>query len=497
MQEIFISYRHDDTAGWAAELGRDLVRAFGRDSLFLDQRDDSLPWGSRWPDEIDRAASRCEAMLVLMGPQWIDGRGPDGQRRLLAAQDWVRHEVQLGLAHGALVLPVLFEGGRVPAAAELPPELQPLLDTMFNAEPITNHNWEREIPRLVGVLAGRQVLKNLHDLCTARTGIVRLRELMAARPDVLLALAGSRDAVKRTAEQVRTLRLLKDVHDALHGIEHHCLEPIRIAAADTDLSLYEIDLAEPATEVHAAAVALGAGRPQLIALDAQLGVIARLLHDTHSPKDRARLVEELEKLISQAPDMVDGLISTTAMALDVGALVELLGTVRKAMSDQAPKDAELAPLLGLADAIEGLHRHLVLLVGEHGLLQALDLTLRAVCRGNAAPESAEGEAPGPDMELLRQYWASIDQPHLALHPPHSEELLKCGLSVLQSFEQRLRGAMAAGEAGAAWTAFQTYFEAVGKVFWSLDSRLKAFCQELDEATGPLRTILAQLEERHD
>lgn len=496
LHEIFISYRHSDTGPWAAALMRDLARGFCRDSVFLDQRDESLPIGSRWSVEIERAASHCEAMLVLMGAQWIDCKLPDGRRRLLVEDDPVRREVVLGLQCGALMLPLLFEGGRTPSVDDLPPDLLPLLEWQFNRTPINDHDWEAAFDRLVTELVKRPTLKNLHDLCTTRTGIAYLRELINTRPDVMAAVAGARAEVRRAAEQIRTLKLLKDVHDALHNIEHRCLEPMRSAPTGADLTLYELDLAEPAAQIHAAAVALGRAYPALTVLDGRLGAITRQMNQAETPVAGRILVTELEGLISKAPDAVDGLIKTAATALNIGGLADLLGTVRSVLPAHADQDPELAPLVGLTQAIDGLREHVDMLVREHGQLQALDLALRFVCRGSLDLNNQDGAPFTPGRELLHLEWEQVEIQRQALAPPYSDELMKAGFHILQHVEDRLRRAIQEGDGAAARTGFQAYFEAVGKVFWTLNSRLKAFCTELDDATNPLRAILAQLEGRH-
>jgi hypothetical protein len=79
---IFISYRRDDTAGFAGRLYDRLAARYGDERVFMDI--DTIRPGSDFASDIARALSDSAACIVLIGPQWPSIAKPDGSRRLLA-----------------------------------------------------------------------------------------------------------------------------------------------------------------------------------------------------------------------------------------------------------------------------------------------------------------------------------------------------------------------------------------------------------------------------
>lgn len=121
--QIFISYRRDDTAGYARALNDALAQQFGADRVFIDV--DDIGAGQAFDARIAQAMGQSRVLLVLIGPRWLapqDGGPP----RLHQPDDFVRQEVAAGLAGGLQVIPLLFDGATMPAAAQLPDLLQPL-----------------------------------------------------------------------------------------------------------------------------------------------------------------------------------------------------------------------------------------------------------------------------------------------------------------------------------------------------------------------------------
>jgi hypothetical protein len=128
MPKIFISYRRQDSQAITGRLYDHLEAHFGQGAVFLDE--DTIPDGADFRRYIDQAVSRCDVLLAVIGAQWVRGRyqeGPrQGQRRLDDPADFVRIEVQSALARGIPVIPVLVEKANMPAAQDLPEELQAL-----------------------------------------------------------------------------------------------------------------------------------------------------------------------------------------------------------------------------------------------------------------------------------------------------------------------------------------------------------------------------------
>jgi hypothetical protein len=122
--KIFLSYRRDDSAGWAQHLAADLSARFGREAIFIDV--DTLAPGSDYTDAIDRTLGQSAVVLVVIGPSWLTVADAAGQRRLDDPDDLVRLEVGAALEGQAGVVPVLVGGASMPSTAALPEPLKGL-----------------------------------------------------------------------------------------------------------------------------------------------------------------------------------------------------------------------------------------------------------------------------------------------------------------------------------------------------------------------------------
>ena len=105
--------------------------------------------GQEWPQEIQEAVLGCRAMLVIIGPYWLKAQGASGARRLDDPKDWVRQEVEGGLARPALI-PVLVDGATMPNIADLPQSLRPLHDR--NAFVLAGVNFDQEVDALANAI---------------------------------------------------------------------------------------------------------------------------------------------------------------------------------------------------------------------------------------------------------------------------------------------------------------------------------------------------------
>ena len=124
MPHIFISYRREDSAGYAGRLYDRLSAHFGAESVFMDI--DTIAPGLDCIEGIEEAISRCDILLVLIGKRWLSMTDASGQRRLDNPQDFVFLEVKAGLERNIRVIPVLVGGAIMPSAQELPTALSNL-----------------------------------------------------------------------------------------------------------------------------------------------------------------------------------------------------------------------------------------------------------------------------------------------------------------------------------------------------------------------------------
>lgn len=128
MASIFISYRRDDSAGYAGRIFDALSARFGKDEVFMDV--DDIKAGEDFFQVIQETESRCSVLLAIIGKNWLTAKNPDGRPRLSDPQDFVRAEIAAGLRGGPngkpRVIPVLVGGATMPRAEDLPEDIAAL-----------------------------------------------------------------------------------------------------------------------------------------------------------------------------------------------------------------------------------------------------------------------------------------------------------------------------------------------------------------------------------
>jgi hypothetical protein len=157
-QRIFISYRRDDSRGYAGRLQGDLSRRYSDEHVF---RDIEIPPGADFGEYITSLVDKCNVVLAIIGPGWLDARNREGERRLDNPQDWVRLEIERALARdGVEVIAVLVDGARLPPREELPESLLAL--RRRNAFELSDRRWDYDLEELGkhldGLLRGTSAL---------------------------------------------------------------------------------------------------------------------------------------------------------------------------------------------------------------------------------------------------------------------------------------------------------------------------------------------------
>ena len=154
---VFLSYRRADSAAYTGRVYDYLVDHFQRDRIFLDI--DDIPAGERFGDVLARALESCAAVLVVIGPRYLEDTGAGGsgkpgpaseaghRRRIDDPEDWVHQEVAAALARDVRVYPVLVGGATMPSASDLPPALRELAS--FNACELSDKRWDFDTRRLM------------------------------------------------------------------------------------------------------------------------------------------------------------------------------------------------------------------------------------------------------------------------------------------------------------------------------------------------------------
>ncbi len=110
MGGVFISYRREDSGGFAGRIYDRLVSRLGRDSVFFDV--DAIPPGRDFVDALSERVGRCDALVAIIGKQWVSSVDAADRRRLDDPHDFVRVEIEAALQRDVPVIPVLVDGPR-------------------------------------------------------------------------------------------------------------------------------------------------------------------------------------------------------------------------------------------------------------------------------------------------------------------------------------------------------------------------------------------------
>ena len=151
--KLFISYRREDTAGRAGRLFDVLAARFGTRNVFQDVT--AVAPGAEFAEQVEAAIAQSDAVLVIIGSDWLTISRPDGTRRLDDADDFVRREVSAALTSGSPVVPVLVDGATLPSAEELPPELRALIQR--HAVEVRDSSFHQDVENLARRLQGDQL----------------------------------------------------------------------------------------------------------------------------------------------------------------------------------------------------------------------------------------------------------------------------------------------------------------------------------------------------
>ena len=147
-RKVFISYRHKDTIAISNAIQSRLAEILGEKNVFADFP--RIQPGSNFYKEIDREISKCDTMLVLIGPNWINSRDTADRRQLDNPNDMVRMEIRAAIEREVTIVPVLIDDTPMPRESELPDEIGPLCSR--HAETFRNAEFRHSIQKIVNLV---------------------------------------------------------------------------------------------------------------------------------------------------------------------------------------------------------------------------------------------------------------------------------------------------------------------------------------------------------
>ena len=146
---VFISYRREDTAGFAGRIYDRLSRRLGRDNVFIDV--DNIQPGLDFVEVLSERVGKCDALVAVIGRDWVSSADRDSRRRIDDPHDFVRIEIEAALERSVRVIPVLVDGAAMPRPEELPDSLKKL--SRRQGIDISHAQFDADVRKLTRVLS--------------------------------------------------------------------------------------------------------------------------------------------------------------------------------------------------------------------------------------------------------------------------------------------------------------------------------------------------------
>ena len=121
---VFVSYRREESAHVAGRIYDHLEREFGVGKVFFDV--ENIPIGVDFRSSIRNALLKSQALVLVIGKQWVKRFRRSAtwlSWRVSRTIDYVHVEIELALNHNVRILPLLVDGARMPSEADLPDEI--------------------------------------------------------------------------------------------------------------------------------------------------------------------------------------------------------------------------------------------------------------------------------------------------------------------------------------------------------------------------------------
>ena len=139
---------------------------------------DAMRPGLDFVKQLDEQVSKCDVVLAVIGPGWLNAVDEKGRRKLDLPRDYVRIELASALRREIPVIPLLVNGTAMPIEEDLPEELRSLPN---------RHALELRHTRFAA--DSDAVIRALNDIMPRRGRLRRIAQGVAAAL-VLLSVAG-------------------------------------------------------------------------------------------------------------------------------------------------------------------------------------------------------------------------------------------------------------------------------------------------------------------
>ncbi len=167
---IFISYRRSDSASEAGRLYLSISKSYSKDSVFMDTS--SIEPGTEWPQKITNSLESATVIILIIGPEWIRAADEFGCRKIDNEDDWIRREIEYGIANNKKILPVLVNQAKMPPPDKLPSAVASI--TNRQAIEIRTDYWDHDIKSVLEQLESAVKNSSLDRTSSDRTSISTL-----------------------------------------------------------------------------------------------------------------------------------------------------------------------------------------------------------------------------------------------------------------------------------------------------------------------------------
>jgi small GTP-binding protein len=144
MSGVFISYRREESSGYAGRIYAWLKEQLDEDQVFMDI--EGIGPGEDYAAAIRTRIASSQLVLVIIGPRWVQVTDGRGRPRLKQPDDLVAAEVATAISKGVQVVPVLVGGAAIPNRRDLPRALAEL--TNRNALEVSDKFFDQSMEAL-------------------------------------------------------------------------------------------------------------------------------------------------------------------------------------------------------------------------------------------------------------------------------------------------------------------------------------------------------------
>jgi len=148
--KVFISYRRDDRIEHAGRVLDRITSEFGREPLFMDV--DAIPLDVNFASALADQVMKCDVVVAIVGPNWLDATYGSGKRRIDDPADFVRIEISAALKFGIPVISVFLEGAQPPKLEQLPGDIREL--ALRHGLQVRHASFHSDMDKLIDALRG-------------------------------------------------------------------------------------------------------------------------------------------------------------------------------------------------------------------------------------------------------------------------------------------------------------------------------------------------------